>query len=352
MGSEPRHEPAWVTRQLFSRDYLVNHLSQSPDWDSSQSALDLFSRVRLIFQEAGGLAQTGNEPQVQDRVINPILKLINPYFLLNEPLATGVVPDYTFFADAEHLQRKDLTNAIGVADAKTPEKDFDRASGQRSPTRQVYDYLNDTQIGWGFVTDGTRWRLLNRDSPTDRHFEINLRRLIDTDDRDGWLYFYNLFRREAFLPSRGRSFLDSVKEQSVRFSEEVGDELKERVYGALAELGRGFLSWPENGLKASDQGTRDQVRENCFILLYRLLFIFYAESRNLLPLTNPAYHSLSLEGLKNRTAGASRDSSRFSSGSRQLWTGFEGSLSPNRPRRSKYGRDPLQWRSLLNDRHR
>jgi type I restriction-modification system DNA methylase subunit len=312
-----------VNRQLFSKDYLIKHLSNAPEWDDSAAAVDLLSRVRLVFQDAGELLETGNEPQIQHKVINPILTLINPHFLPGEMLRTGVVPDYVFFADADAVQRKDLKYVIGVADAKEPGKDFERASGERSPTRQVYDYLNDTQVGWGFVTDGIRWRLLNRDSPTDRYFEVNLRRVIETDDRNAWLYFYNLFRREAFLLSEGTSFLDRVKEQSIRFAEEVGDELKERVYNALLELGRGFTSWPENGLSSRDQRIRDRVRENCFILLYRLLFIFYAEARNLLPLTEPGYLSLSLESLRERTAGASRGNSKFSSGSRQLWTALK-----------------------------
>ena len=48
------------------------------------------------------------------------------------------------------------------------------------------------------------------------------------------------------------------------------------------------LTFPDNNLNVSDTKV---IHENCLILLYRLLFVLYAESRGLLPLENREYQS-------------------------------------------------------------
>lgn len=308
---------------LFSNDYILNRLPRLADWKGMAPHRNLLEQVRIVFREAGHLLETANERQIREEVINKILAMVSPYYLSDQNLPTGGTPDYIFFRDIEAKQRKDLISAIAVGDAKEPGKDFDKAVGERSPVRQVYDYMADTQTRWGVLTDGSRWRLLNHDSPTDRYFEIDLRDTVGRNDEDEWLYFYNLFRQEAFVPSEGKCFLDLVKEESTRYTQAVGEELKERVYSALRELAIGFALWPENNLDASREDVRGSIRDSCFILLYRLLFIFYAETRNLLPKDEHGYHQLSLETLREKVKGASRDGSRFLADSRRLWIGLE-----------------------------
>jgi type I restriction-modification system DNA methylase subunit len=183
--------------------------------------------------------------------------------------------------------------------------------------------MADTETRWGILTDGKRWRLLNKDSRSDRYFEIDLYDITLRSDREEWLYFYNLFRREAFIEHRGKCLLDLVKEESARYSQDVGEELKERVYLALRELAQGFTAWPENGIDPSQDEARELLRESCFVLLYRLLFVFYAEARGLLPVESDGYGRISLETLRDRVKGASRDGSRFLPDSRQFWTGLK-----------------------------
>ncbi len=309
-----------TNRNLFSDDYLRSRLPKRSDWQYMAPYREPLEQVHEIYREAGVLLETANEEQIRREIIDKILEILNPYFLPNQSLPTGGVPDYIFFADVKAKQRKDLPAAISVADAKEPGRDFDKAPPrERSPVRQVYDYMIDTQTRWGILTDGRRWRLLNRDSPTDRYFEIDLYNIATKEDSEEWLYFYNLFRREAFISSLGKCFLDLVKEESVKYSQDVGDELKDRVYTALRELTQGFVEWPENGLDPRQEGVREKVRGCCFILLYRLLFIFYAEARVLLPKDLDGYRQISLENIRDRVRNASRNGSRFLSVSTGLW---------------------------------
>ncbi len=312
-----------VIQRLFSQEYLTDRLPRRADWQARAPQRELFDRVRDVYVQVGSLLQTANEEQVRNEVINKILAVVNPYYLPGEKLRTRTTPDYIFFADVAAKQRKDINAAIAVGEAKEPGKDFDRTSGERSPVRQVYDYMADTQTPWGILTDGSRWRLLSRDTPPDRFLEIDLRDVALRNAVEEWLYFYNLFRREAFVPLAGKCFLDRVREESVEYSQAVGEELKDRVYSALRELAQGFASWPDNGLDASLPEVRERIRGGCFILLYRLLFVFFAEAGNLLPRNAEGYRQMSLESIRERVGGASRDGSQFSSASRQIWTQLE-----------------------------
>ena len=81
-------------------------------------------------------------------------------------------------------------------------------------------------------------------------------------------------------------FLDSVREESVAYAEENGEDLKENVYRAMKILAQGFLAEAVSGAPAPDEEAVRRVQENSMRLLYRMLFIFYAKSRCLLDTNN------------------------------------------------------------------
>ena len=76
--------------------------------------------------------------------------------------------------------------------------------------------------------------------------------------------------------------------ESEQYTVGVSNDLKNRVYDALRLLIGGFLDFPHNGFDRANPPL-DEIQTNCLILLYRILFILYAESRDLLPLDNPNY---------------------------------------------------------------
>jgi hypothetical protein len=79
----------------------------------------------------------------------------------------------------------------------------------------------------------------------------------------------------------------------------VGEGLKKRVFDALRFSIEGFLSFEPNHLSAVDH--LESSRQNSLILLYRLLFILFAEDRKLLPFrVDRAYTD-------NRSLGRFRD---------------------------------------------
>lgn len=313
--------PGVRAEQLFSVDFLRERAHHLAGWDASLEAKALRGEARMIRKAAGQLVSTGNEQQVRDLLINPILTLLASHYLGGQSLPTGDIPDYCIFPDEGAKDAKDLGAISAVGEAKAPGTDFDRSDtrGGRSPTRQVYDYLTNTRTHWGFLTDGSRWRLVNRDSPMDRYFEVNLGEVLDAGSEQAWIVFYNVFRGAAFATGEGVSLLDAILRENALHAQAIGDELKGRVYEALLELTRGFGSWEANALDLRQDEVRTRIRNSSFVVLFRLLFLFYAESRDLLPLGNAQYRAVSLEALRERARGATREGNRPSPISTALW---------------------------------
>src|SRR5439155_12898266 len=69
-------------------------------------------------------------------------------------------------------------------------------------------------------------------------------------------------------------------EQSLRLQADLEDKLRKRIFGVLEDVGTGFVDFRENGLT---EANFVEVYSNALVLLYRLLFVLYAESRGLLP---------------------------------------------------------------------
>ncbi len=136
--------------------------------------------------------------------------------------------------------------------------------------------------------------------------------LLNSGDLENFKYFYLFFRREAFgHVVDGGSFLDRVREGSVAYAQEIGEDLQENVYRAMKILAEGLLAEAGNDISSSEiengninntDTAVQEVQENSLRLLYRLLFIFYAESRNLLDTNNRYYYELSLQRLKTEVA--------------------------------------------------
>ena len=81
------------------------------------------------------------------------------------------------------------------------------------------------------------------------------------------------------------------------FAIQIHDELTMNVFEALKIISEGILTDKSNEL-ALDEQTLEDIREPVFILLYRIMFVLYAEDRGIFPNT-PVYHNtFSLKWIK------------------------------------------------------
>ena len=117
---------------------------------------------------------------------------------------------------------------------------------------------------------------------------------------DDFLRFYLFFSPAGFREVEGRPpLVRRARLGSGEYRLGVGEGLKDRIFEALRLCIDGFLRYAPNGLSPADD--LQAARDAGFVLLYRLLFVLYAEDRGLLPYRrNDPY-------TKNRSLGRFRD---------------------------------------------
>ena len=128
---------------------------------------------------------------------------------------------------------------------------------------------------------------------------MDLDALARSDDLAPLRLFYALFHRSAFsLDADGETGLHRLLAASAQATKAAEAHLKARVShneGILAQLCLGLVR--ADGRARYTEAERDGIYRDATYLLYRMLFILYAEARGLLPLDNPAYRAVSLTEL-------------------------------------------------------
>jgi type I restriction-modification system DNA methylase subunit len=217
------------------------------------------------------------------------------------------------------------------------------------PVELIHRALTASDVRWAVLTNGRKFRLLNKETAhKPRSFlEIDVTAIMDQRGEEEALlafrYFLGLFSGDSFIArdSRGATRLDRVVSESERHGRAISDELKENVFKALEELGDGFLQYLRSNhgelrewrdekkfsgsiekFLASDELLQDIYHES-LSLMYRLLFLFYAEGRNLLPMEDELYReTYSLESIRDdvRSIHDDPDPKRFyGKGGTDLW---------------------------------
>ena len=134
------------------------------------------------------------------------------------------------------------------------------------------------------------------------YYEVNLQKILETGDFEDWLYFYLFFRKEAFVAVPDGSFVDTVVKASIDYGAVLEDNLKNQIFDdVFIFLAKGFYDWRrKNAYVEETQESLKEVFEGTLILLYRLLFILYAEYRDLLPVKEKTgYWTKSLDKIKH-----------------------------------------------------
>ncbi len=298
---------------LFADYYLDQIVPGLPEWDEV-----LFADGKRLLDSLRDLRGRINpaaldEAQLEEQWVKPVLTMLGHHYSVQVKIRyrdSGFrKPDYVLVgseAEAHALTNAiyapaELAHALAVADAKKWAVNLDQsAPGQRNPAQQIDEYLRYSELTWGILTDGRYWRLYQRDSSKyNNYYAVDLETLLDHGTTDDFLYFYGFFRRQAFVDG----WLTRVLAGSGEFAERLTDTLENEVFDALEKIAQGFLDYRRNRLTASPE-TLAIIYEQSLVLLYRLLFVFFAESREILPINrNTDYtDARSLSSIRHGTA--------------------------------------------------
>jgi hypothetical protein len=294
----------YKNNNLFSNYYLDNYLKKSPEWEKTDHIV-AFEQIQSLCNDESKLLQNYNEKQLENHFFNKIFNILGFVYEVTPSTEARNYPDYAFFIDRQnledaHIQKRKsyslfFTNAIAIGEVKQWKVDLDKISKNEysiseNPSLQIRTYLDDTQQKWGILTNGRYWRIYCKEKRREDYFEVDLPFLILSNDIEAFRFFYYFFRKDAFISSQeGLAFLDRVLKESFEYATEIGDSLKENVYRAMKRIAEGFIERSSNNLDRNDPTTLLLVQNNSMLLLYRFLFLLYAEGKGLLDLNNPQY---------------------------------------------------------------
>jgi hypothetical protein len=346
-------DPAlFASGALVTQDYLIDGITATRQW-KDVDARAFRARLADIFD---GFPHTSrpNEPTTESDLIWPVLEALGwqEYLTQQNLSATGRVdvPDGLLFIDGAAKQRansypeewKRYQFGAAVVESKRWGRALDRAEGRTekdTPSTQLLRYLRrvddltNGDLRWGILTNGAKWRLYyaGARSTIDDYLELDLSRIMGLDsnlldagvtdeERDHWLsVFVTMFSRTAFeRPSAGApSFHDIARREAAFYEERVAKSLSDLVFDRLyPTLGKAVAS------AAPADTPLDDVRQATLILLYRLLFILYAEDRGLLPVRDKRFDDYALRD-RRLDVGARKDKGdAFSHVSKNIWHHF------------------------------
>lgn len=339
----------YVNTGLFADNFLENRLVEMDEWqrDSDEKLASLLKAISEIYAKREiRLTGATKETQTEKYFIMPVLDL-----LWNEPggpesyeIQEGIpfhgsnerrIPDYVFFesAKAKSLAEplKETTDywktAIALGDAKRWGQSLDKMRGKETPSAQITNYLYRAKVRWGILTNGIKWRLYEEDKSRGggNYFEMDLVQIIQQKDLKGFRLFYLFFGRQSFVPESGtKPFVEQVLAGSAEYAATVSGHLKESVYDALRSVMNGIFAEEKNGVSADNPADLEHAHGIALIILYRLLFLMYAEDRKLLPVEINPYKAISLHTIHKEINKKLNDGESYSPGTFIYWPRIQG----------------------------
>ena len=163
---------------------------------------------------------------------------------------------------------------------------------RQAPHGLMQEYLNaeDSSL-WGIVSNGSKLRILRDNSSLTRpsYIETDLDLIFEEELYPDFAALWLTTHASRLRPSDDKPsscIIESWRAQAHETGERALENLRHGVTEALRQIGNGFLQHPDNDdLRASFDDSRlspEHYFQQLLRLVYRLLFLFTAEERNLL----------------------------------------------------------------------
>jgi hypothetical protein len=350
-----------MTGKLFTRDFLLEGITETPAWQLLDESK--VSSVRASLQSAAlpfKLGKKFDEALTESQLILPALSAIGWTDALPQQTSSkkgrADVPDVLLFASTEEKSKALAESSADtrykhgalVCESKRWERPLDRgedtdALDPGTPSNQILRYLSsvegasDKRIQWGILTNGRVWRLYwqGAQSRAEDFLEIDLAYALELTGLQGEIdtafspahtlqLFIALFGKSAFARQTwdedGRTLLHYALDEGQKWQAKVSGDLGDRVFREVfPKLANALALSDKTAKRPFSPAYLAELRDATLILLYRLLFVFYAEDRELLPVRDKGYDDYSLSKLRQSLARRIDESDKFSERMTPMW---------------------------------
>ncbi len=349
--------------KLFTQTFLEQGITQTEAWQNQPEYAQFVETLKSIFANLSANS-TINEATTESEIIWKVLEALDWHDTLPQQTASLSgrydVPDGLLFPDAQAktaalAETKDelrYRHGLVILESKRWQRALDRADKTDTlgtPSTQMLRYLSrvevisERRIQWGILTNGRYWRLYwqGARSRSEDFLEIDLAVAVgmadikvapgsvEAENPAHFLkVFYLLFQRSAFLPQAvdpsQRCFhqiaLDEGRHWQTIVSQDLGDVVFTEVFPTLVKA---LVQHDPDAPKSLTLDYLETVRRAGLTLLYRLLFLFYAEDRNLLPIHEIRYAHYALRKIRHDIAQFIDDGEEFSAKARGYYQNLQ-----------------------------
>ncbi|MCZ8236815.1 MAG: N-6 DNA methylase [Leptospiraceae bacterium] len=314
-------------------DFLENHLEDLEDYKSldTNELKQKFLEVSSYYNED---LKKLSEAQLESNFLQPIFRSLGHIYEVqtskkSEDIDEGTKRiDYAFFYSEEDKEsfhaNSSERNAIKYGSCSTicEAKSWSLLDNHNKvlkndntdPIWQIKkSYLDNinpkeqkAKVPFGILTDGKSWRIYSYRAEIDKFFELNLEEIIKNKDFDRFKIFWFFFSKEAF---RGKSYLTAVEVGSKKLQSQVSEDLRKQVYLSLELIATGLFRAYNSGKRDWDEFKKysemrtfldensiheidinhadtekvilDIIYTESLVYLFRVLFLLYADHRNL-----------------------------------------------------------------------
>jgi len=163
-------------------------------------------------------------------------------------------------------------------------------AARMSPHSLVQEFLNRSQDHlWGIVSNGLKLRLLRDNASLTRqaYVEFDLEGMMSGEVYSDFILLFMLLHQSRVEADRPEQcWLERWTQEAQKQGTRALDQLRGGVEQAIAALGQGFLAHPANTplrqKLQSGELTTYNLYQQLLRLIYRMIFLFVAEDRNLL----------------------------------------------------------------------
>lgn len=162
---------------------------------------------------------------------------------------------------------------------------------------KVIDYAKKNKFKLAILTDGCIWRIYKLDAANyfETYIQIDISNFLKTEEKDFSIQLLESFINYENLNSskeNSKSNLEIIFEESENTIKKIEKELKGKMEDILSGIGLGFKE--ASGKEYFNEEDSKNLYNDSIVVLYRTLFIIYAEAKNILPVNNPEYYSISI----------------------------------------------------------
>lgn len=323
---------------LFSLSYFLHRIHDDKSFKNKDHAdvIACYENLKKVWEQNEKLLTNPkiNESDTEKLLVDKVIDALGYAKLSKSALSSGkrnkLFPDYALFEKTEDANKAlnadeefKFKGAIGIIEGKKFNlklNDIDHDDDDhRLPAVQLIDYLQKTEVDWGFLTNGKHWQIYHRRGQynVSRFFEVDLTDLLNhPKPSHEFAVFYHLFHVSSLKKTKNENRLDSILEISKRYTQEVGLPFYDGCDTALRLI---FESYQKLLKGKNNYAVSVQCHQASIILLFRIIAIRYLEDRGVLPVRDNNYRNLSLDRMRLLIENTLKSGGSFSKKSSDLW---------------------------------